>query len=403
MKNYSEVLNKKEFQQYIAMKTAEQTRKCKKYIYVSSSHEWFPLCDDSELSECCSRHNAELKKHLDERNGNNVFLGFPFRTDNLFGLCTTVKGCPRYLTEWANRKNKTIKKELTNMDRNIKIERSNEAHPLPPSVNVKITAYNDGHTDAVYSKANDIATAALTSSKRISRTNYVDTATGEIKEYKHSLTKADNIETFKESLKKLRRLILHNFAAFESFFITLTYAKDIDYYQTRKDFDCFYNKLRYHYKGYLFDYLCIVEPQGSGKWHIHLLLKSADDKQIRISSTDVQNLWNNGNTSCKQIYDVSGLAAYFGTFNRDNKESGTAKSAIKTERAGFYPSGARIYTKSKGIIYPVSETFSLEEAEKRLNGKYLESISTYKVIDEESAEVLNTTRYETYTDPKRYN
>ena len=224
--------------------------------------------------------------------------------------------------------------------------------PLPDSSPAKATFFKDMIEVVTWQKS-------LSGIKRISKTQYINVETGEVFEYKIGNQKADNTQSIKNSLKRLNVLIRDNFAELESFFVTLTYAEEMkDFNKAVNDFRKFYDKLKYHHKQYQLEFLRIIEPTDNGIWHIHILLKSTiDNEKFIIKQEDVQALWKYGSVKVKQIYNVNGLIKYFCTYHSEKsmKNMRKSKSKIKQARWKYYPYGARIYAKSKGIVYPREE------------------------------------------------
>lgn len=205
-----------------------------------------------------------------------------------------------------------------------------------------------------------------------------------------------------ESLKRLRWLILNNFTELEGWHIVLTYAKKmLEFDNAAKDFKKFYDNLKYHYKQYKFEYIRIIEPQESGSWHIHLLLKSVETKeQVRFSNSDIQKLWGHGSAKIKQIYDVKGLALYFTAANHENnkdKKGFLSKGHKKPSRWRFYPSGAKLYTKSKGIKPPKEIRATHREIEKLLDGYDRSGGCSLLITEKETGSVLNQIDHEYFT------
>ena len=237
--------------------------------------------------------------------------------------------------------------------------------PLPDDCPAKATFFKDMIDVATWQRS-------LTGIKRISKTQYINIETGEIFEYEIGNQKADNTLSIKNSLKRIGVLIRDNFAELKSFFVTLTYAEEMqDFDKAVSDFRKFYDKLKYHYKQYQLEYLRIIEPTENGIWHIHILLKSSiDSGKFIIKQEDVQALWKYGSVKVKQIYNVNGLIKYFCTYHSEKsmKNMRNSKSKMKQARWKYYPYGARIYAKSKGIVYPREERGTRIELDKYVVG-----------------------------------
>ena len=199
--------------------------------------------------------------------------------------------------------------------------------------------------DVVTSNANKKGDSPLTKIKRISKDSYINLITGEVSEYKRTGSKGDNFAAIKSSISKIRELILNNFTAFEGFLITLTYDKPVmDFNIATKDFVKFFDRLKYHYSNYKFEYLRIIEPHENGAWHIHVIVKSGiENQQIRFNQDDIIKVWSGGSIKISQITDVDGLARYFGTCHNKRHNTGVmSKTMQKQSRWHYYPANVKI-------------------------------------------------------------
>lgn len=105
---------------------------------------------------------------------------------------------------------------------------------------------------------------------------YVDLSTGEVKQMNtNSDSRIGNLSSVKRTMYSLRRLIANNFnGGNDQLWITLTYGVNINTHNLNdtkvvyKDFKNFIAKLR-EGKGQL-DYIAVIEPQLSGRWHLHV-------------------------------------------------------------------------------------------------------------------------------------
>ena len=62
-----------------------------------------------------------------------------------------------------------------------------------------------------------------------------------------------------------------------------------DFDKASKDFKRFWEKLHYHYPD--LEFIRIIEPQHTGSWHIHALLKSNNYENLSISHEQIEKLW----------------------------------------------------------------------------------------------------------------
>lgn len=128
--------------------------------------------------------------------------------------------------------------------------------------------------------------------KVISGKRYVNLETGEIYDMNTSnSTRFDNLKSVKQTMKKLRRLVTHNFTGgYNQLWITLTYGEHvIDSEIVYKDFKKFIRKIRKEY-GHV-EYIAVIEPQESGRWHLHVLMKN--DTTLSIPNDVVATMWGN--------------------------------------------------------------------------------------------------------------
>lgn len=117
-----------------------------------------------------------------------------------------------------------------------------------------------------------------------------------------------------------------------------------------------------------------VKSQEHRDWHCHILIKFNNVNEIWISSSEIEKMWGNGTgrvTAIKRkVRDLGNyLSSYFGDIElnlenvkllkklgkniKDFKETeGAKKKFIKGGRLYLYPTGMRIYRKSKGIKEP---------------------------------------------------
>ena len=193
--------------------------------------------------------------------------------------------------------------------------------------------------------------------QRINRDEYYDTRMGEIKEYQHRKQKRSR--NMNHSFERLRQLINTNFTGeINERHITLTYAEKMtDYDKASMDFKRFWEKIHYHYPD--LEFIRIIEPQQTGSWHIHVLLKSKKYGNLSIPLEQIETLWGHGFVRKTTTLGCDNVGAYFtallknlDVFEDDTKESMDRKNIVKNARLQFYPPNKRFYGYSKGIIQP---------------------------------------------------
>lgn len=256
--------------------------------------------------------------------------------------------------------------------------------------------------------------------RKLNKNEYVIIDTGEVKEYAKSENRGQNIESLKKTFKRIRDLINNNFVgAANELHVTLTYAENMrDTKKLYEDFDKFIKRFKYRFK-YDIDYMAVVEPQGRGAWHIHLLLRFNGLDKIYIPNKEIADVWGHGFAHTDSLQGVDNIGAYLSAYlgdvemtgntirdmymagNRDFeiKEvevEGLKKKFIKGGRLHYYPPGMNIYRKSKGIKFPDEEYMKFADV-KEIVGPARPTFSRTVVIkDDISNRVLNEITYQSY-------
>lgn len=200
---------------------------------------------------------------------------------------------------------------------------------------------------------------------------YVVLETGEIKNMnQESEKRTDNLDSVRRTMKRLRRLIGANFVSNEinrkdQLWITLTYREDVNATDKNspeivyKDFKRFIRKLREIYNPTI-EYIAVLEPQASGRWHLHVLMKTMNNSKLYIPNSDIENLWGKGFTSTKRLKNSDNVSAYVMAYvsnveidlKSSDKGKANSKKVIKGGRLSFYPKGIRIYRRSRNLVDP---------------------------------------------------
>lgn len=229
--------------------------------------------------------------------------------------------------------------------------------------------------------------------KRLNDDEYLILSTGEIKKYKDSKTRFDSKNSLRQTFKKLRYLINNNFLGCRNeLFITLTYAENMrDVKRLYEDVKNFIKRLRYHYKDISnIEYLNVVEPQGRGAWHCHILVKFIDLNGVYIENSLLSDIWGHGFVNVRSISNMSvdNIGAYLTAYladmpidevsEKDLKESFGIKDVkgkkyVKGGRMNLYPKGMNIFRKSRGIKYPERQVMKFKDIKKYVG----DSIPTY--------------------------
>lgn len=273
------------------------------------------------------------------------------------------------------------------------------------------------------------ATNGLNKIQKLSKTHYVLKDTGEIKEYRLSKNRGQNIAGLKESFRKIRDLINNNFTGKgNELHVTLTYAENMtDTDRLYRDFDKFMKRLRYSYRNdTTIDYLNVIEPQGRGAWHSHLLLRFNELDKIFIEHNKLAEMWGHGFIKIRSLKGVDNIGAYLSAYLGDIelteetlktalgktgsldkieiKEvevNGNKKRYIKGGRLHLYPPGMNIYRKSKGIVYPEVEKMRYGDIKKIVGTATPNYSTTVTILDDDKEKILNRITYEHYNMKRR--
>lgn len=250
--------------------------------------------------------------------------------------------------------------------------------------------------------------------RNIDADRYMLIETGEILDKVKTTNRSENENSLRKTFKKMRYLINNNFTGkANELFITLTFAKDsFDSEMVYKDMDKFLKRLKYRYRNEsTLDYINVVEPHASGQFHAHVLLRFNDLERAFIPVLELKKIWSHGRVDIKTLKDVDNIGAYLSAYladhqvpddyepNGDNTEiivkkvGNEDKKFIKGGRLRFYPSGMRLYRKSKGILYPERVEMTYKNAKKIVGSTKPHYKKTYDI---EIDDFKNSITYEQY-------
>ncbi|VFC58634.1 Uncharacterised protein [Clostridioides difficile] len=295
---------------------------------------------------------------------------------------------------------------------------------IPPEDVVKVTRMNH-----IVEVQHMVRMNRKNNIKKLDKDRYVEISTGEIKEFQHSENRKQNYNSLRQTFKKLRYLINANFVGqANELHITLTYRTHvIDAKQLYQDFDKFMKRLRYKYKDKSsIDYLSVVEPQGSGRWHCHVLIRFNDLESIYIPNrfdkstkkpvdAPLYDLWGNGWVTIKSLKDVDNIGAYLSAYLADvelTEETvlnaisekreivtkvveGQEKKFVKGGRLHMYPSGMNLYRKSKGIIVPERQEIKFKDIKKVVGSAKPHYEKSYHIEDGDFENTISFQQYNT--------
>lgn len=286
-----------------------------------------------------------------------------------------------------------------------------------------VTVTKMGHiTEIQYmQKMNHTATI-----KKLSKDEYCDLATGEIKEFKHMDVRTDSYNSLRQTFKKLRYLINNNFRGRKNeLFVTLTFKPDEtgwrpmvgDNKYLSKCFTAFNRKLQAKYGVENVQFIRVLEPHADGHAHYHVLLRFDGYKSIYIPNDELAEMWGQGLVTVHSLKNVDNIGAYVSAYLTDvefnektdagtvfkamqedrrleiKKVDGEEKKFIKGGRLHMYPSGKQIYNKSKDMSMPERERMTYKKAKKIVGSAEPHYSKKYEI---ESEDFTNTVIFQQY-------
>lgn len=240
---------------------------------------------------------------------------------------------------------------------------------------------------------------------------YVNLATGEILPIQKHNTRADQRNSLYRTFQNARALINANVTNVEYVrWCTLTYRENMtDTKRLYEDFKNFWKRFLYYCKkkGYSKpEYIVMMEPQGRGAWHAHLLIIWQDMKAPYIPNEEFAELWQQGFVKIKKLDDVDNVGAYLTAYLGDMEiqdvnvlsntqyklkeveieENGqkVKKSYIKGARLELYPANFNMIRHSKGIKQPTEEYMAYGDAKKKVLGATKTFENTVQISDDEN-------------------
>ena len=248
--------------------------------------------------------------------------------------------------------------------------------------------------------------------KKLSKTEYVDTRTGEIKQFNPQIKRTDDIVSVVRTIKQGRDIIRANcFEPRLCRFLTLTYADNMtDPKKLANDYKNFLKRLPEDIKPY--KWVSAVEPQKRGAWHLHVIFVYQTEAPY-VENSVIRNAWKQGFVRVEAVDDVDDIGAYLCAYLTDvdvsdevikpnadyktviDKDTGTPKRIQKGARLCMYPAGMHIFRWSKNCIKPSLEIMTSTKADERIKNHTLVYENTSYIEDTESGfkNTINTRVY----------
>lgn len=253
--------------------------------------------------------------------------------------------------------------------------------------------------------------------RRLTKDDYVDLRTGEVKTYKHIAHRAESEQSMRHTLARIRALVNTNVSRPECVrWVTLTYAENMtDTKRLYVDFVAFWKRFKRYCKRNGFqnpEYISVQEPQARGAWHVHAFF-IWNERAPFVSNADLAKLWGQGFVSVKALNNCDNVGAYFSAYLGDipitdvdvitpeqerqvvEKEltapdgCTVKKKYIKGGRLHLYPPGMNIVRKSRGVREPMVERMTLEQAKKKISGQTETFSRSFEITNDDSGEIVN--------------
>lgn len=226
--------------------------------------------------------------------------------------------------------------------------------------------------------------------KNIDKDHYLNKETGEILKKKHHSTRISNEESLRKTFLKIEELIYCNVKFPENcLWITLTYRRQEDgnpmtnTLRLQYDWDIYIKRLRRWCEKRKIDcpkYISVCEPQGSGAWHMHVILIWGTQAPY-IPKDEMEEMWGQGFIWINKMSSKDNIAHYFSAYLTDipldeveeeclieqkvlekKCPDGVKKPILKGGRLRLYPTNFNILRHSKSMNFPIKKEITYDMA-----------------------------------------
>jgi len=136
----------------------------------------------------------------------------------------------------------------------------------------------------------------------------------------------------------------------------------------KDDFRRFIRKVRAKYQdnAHKLQFIQVVQPHDTGQCHIHMILKRLNSTSFNPSNDDLNAMWGLGNVTSEPVKHVKSVGAYIsaGMLNNDRDPKHPNRST-HYERLKYYPAGMRLFSTSRGLVQPKTETVTVQDLKER--------------------------------------
>lgn len=272
-----------------------------------------------------------------------------------------------------------------NNKRQVIINREEVFEPILPDDIGKVFSA-PYYTEFSCCQKNKKNTSSMSKCKRIDKDHYVDTETGEVKEYKHNQTKT--VESFRECHKKIPMIIKGYFRGLENEReIILNY--DYQLFEPKSlsdDFKAFLKSFKNLSSDFI--YLYGKEPFNDGSWYIRCIIKINNDSNFRFSEEQMKKAWKKGPVTIKPIGNIDRFSWSFDVLRTEERK----------KKLRFYPSEFHPFGYTRGLNIHL-KNITYKELPKYIGDKKLQFKQQYSlgiVDDKGNVNSFGKLKYEQY-------
>ncbi len=276
-----------------------------------------------------------------------------------------------------------------------------ENYNIKNNKKVQVTDYDATNCRRIKASTNNDKTSNnFECFKKLNATQYLNTETGAIGNYKNYINKS--LESLKKAMNTLEDILLNNFNGERNeLFITLTTDKDTsDIEEIIEAKNKFVRKLKREFEDLI--YVGVYELQKSrNSWHIHLIIKDKSHKLIFIDNKIISDLWGLGLTKISYIsnkaetYEINEEKRLGYVFYEEFPIFSAISYLCKCETKEAIPRNYNAYFCSKNIKKPNKFYVEYGDIVEELESDYnLETEQTILVKNKENDKILNTIKEE---------
>lgn len=216
----------------------------------------------------------------------------------------------------------------------------------------------------------------------MSKNTVLNVQTGETKKVTHNNNGCRSIGSLRKTFTRLSLIINSNYIGNKTeCFISLSYGKKVsDFEEVKRDIKnlwaCFQRRNRDRIP---FRCLILIEYQGNGNPHLHMLLKRLDNCTLTTEYTKKLFDWNRGTIDIQRLYDANGLSEYLNPFIVSKKK----------ELLRFYKQGQQVYRCYGQFVRPQKLKMTAEEALRLVEENQLAEFQSKSYLILNDDEIVN--------------